>query len=163
MSDRKPAATSTHALPGAPASAAGAATPGAAVSGPAHAADQEDTSHLAYWERVKPLGFALPRCAACGRFHFYPKPACPYCGSEDVAPAPAAGTGTVYSYSVVHRAPSSEFAADVPYTVAIVATDEGPHLMTRIVGVASDRIRIGMPVRVRFRADKPAPEFEPAS
>ena len=122
-----------------------------------------DIDQHSYWGRVRNLGFALPRCAACGRFHFYPRPACPFCGSADIAPARASGRGTVYSYSVVHRAPSPAFAADVPYTVAIVATDEGPHLMTRLAGIAPDRVRIGLAVQVHPGAPGQPPQFEPAT
>lgn len=116
-----------------------------------------------YWQRVRELGFALPRCADCGRFHFYPRPACPWCGSMQVAPATASGRGTVYSYSVVHRAPSPAFADQVPYVVAIVATDEGPHLLSRIVGMAPQDVTIGLRVQVSFgpSSDPTLPVFHP--
>ncbi|MBV7482167.1 Zn-ribbon domain-containing OB-fold protein [Bordetella sp. BOR01] len=125
--------------------------------------DADTDRHDSYWGQVRNLGFALPCCAACGRFHFYPRPACPFCGSADVAPARTSGRGTVYSYSIVHRAPSPAFAADVPYTVAIVATGEGPHLMTRLVGIAPDQVRIGLRVQVHLGAPGQPPQFEPAT
>ena len=113
-----------------------------------------------YWQRTCHLGFVLPCCERCGAFHFYPRPACPECGSERVAPRPASGRGQVYSHSVVYRAPSPAFAADVPYVVAIVATDEGPHLMTRIVGMDPQAVEIGLRVRVRAPLDGNPPVFE---
>ncbi|GAB2895711.1 Zn-ribbon domain-containing OB-fold protein [Paralcaligenes ginsengisoli] len=113
-----------------------------------------------YWERTRSLGFALPHCSDCGRFHFYPRPACPFCGSDRVLPTVASGRGSVYSYSVVHRAPGPAFAGDVPYAIAIVATDEGPHLLTRVAGVDPARVRIGMRVRVLDMATAPEPLFE---
>jgi uncharacterized OB-fold protein len=118
---------------------------------------------LGYWERVRDIGFALPRCASCGRFHFYTRPACPRCRSTDVAPAPASGRGSVDSYSVVHRAPSKAFADQVPYVVAIVETDEGPHLLSRIVGITPENVRIGLRVKVcfGFGADPSLPAFQP--
>lgn len=120
-------------------------------------------SENSYWASVRELGFALPRCGDCGRFHFYPRPACPYCHSAHVAPAKASGLGTVYSYSIVQRAPSARFAAQVPYVVALVATDEGPHLMSRIVGVPVTQVAIGQRVKVRFGFGEDAnlPVFEP--
>jgi uncharacterized OB-fold protein len=63
---------------------------------------------------------------------------------------PASGRGEVHSFTVVHRAPSPAFAADVPYVIAIVASREGPHLMTRLVGIEPDQVRIGLAVRVRI-------------
>lgn len=117
-----------------------------------------------YWSSVRELGFALPRCSACGRFHFYPRAACPYCSSTAVAPERASGLGEIYSYSVVYRAPSPAFADQVPYIIAIIATNEGPHLMSRLTGVTPDAVRVGQ--RVQVRRDSlglGAPVFEPAS
>ena len=103
--------------------------------------------------------FVLPRCADCGQFHFYPRPACPGCGGANLAWAEASGKGEVYSYSTVHRAPSEAFKADVPYVVAIVKTDEGPHLLSRIVGVAPEAVKIG--IRLRARMENGLPVFGP--
>lgn len=122
------------------------------------AATQDTAS---YWQRTRHLGFALPRCLDCGRFHFYPRPGCPFCGSGRIAAAVASGRGSVYSHSTVYRAPGPAFADDVPYTIAIVALDEGPHLMTRIVETDPAHIRIGMRVRVDERADTAEPRFRP--
>ena len=118
-----------------------------------------------YWDNVRELGlgFALPRCGDCGRFHFYPRPACPFCHGTRIAPAKASGLGSVYSYSIVHRAPSARFADQVPYVVVLVATDEGPHLMSRIVDVAADKVAIGQRVSARFGwgEDANLPVFQP--
>ena len=76
----------------------------------------------------------------------------------------AAHRGSVYSFSIVHRAPSAAFAGDVPYVVAIVATDDCPHQKSPVVGVRPDAVRIGMRVRVRVEAQGDAPMlplFEP--
>ena len=107
--------------------------------------------------------FMLPRCEDCGKFHFYPKPACPHCGSARLAWAEASGRGEVYSHSTVYRAPSPAFKTELPYVVAIVKTDEGPHLLSRVVGVAAEAVRIGLRLRVRLeqRPDGTAlPVFE---
>lgn len=95
--------------------------------------------------------FTLPRCADCGRFHFYPRPACPHCAGARIDWAEASGRGEVYSHSTVRRAPSPAFKDDVPYVIAIVKTDEGPHLLSRVVGVAPGAVRIGMRLRVRLQ------------
>jgi hypothetical protein len=82
---------------------------------------------------------------------------CPLCFS---------GRCSVYSYTVVHRAPSPTFAAEVPYVAAVVELAEGPHLMTNIVECVPDSVRIGMKVSVTYRqlADGVTlPVFEPKS
>ena len=120
-------------------------------------------SNNSYWESVRALGFALPKCADCGKFHFYPRPACPFCRSTRIAPEKASGRGTVYSYSIVRRAPSARFADQVPYVVALVETEEGPHLMSRITGVPPESVAIGQRVAVRFGLgdDPNVPTFQP--
>ena len=101
-----------------------------------------------YWESLRAQGFSLPQCQACKEFHFYLRPACPACGSLDIKAVVTSGRGNVYSFSIVYRAPSPEFEKDVPYVVAIVATDEGPHLMTRLIKVKPEEVVVGMRVMV---------------
>ena len=110
--------------------------------------------------------FTLPRCGDCGKYHFYPRPVCPHCASARITWAEASGRGEVYSYSTVYRAPSPAFKDDVPYVIAIVKTDEGPHLLSRVVGVASDPVKIGLRLRAstaRFENDAVLTVFEPES
>jgi len=110
--------------------------------------------------------FVLPRCEDCGRFHFYPRPVCPYCQGGRITWAEASGGGAVYSHSTVYRAPGPAFKDDVPYAIAIVKTDEGPHLLSRVVGVDPEKVRIGMRLKVRLEmiaGDAVLPVFEPES
>jgi uncharacterized OB-fold protein len=109
-----------------------------------------DTLTAPYWTQAQAGKFALPRCEACAQHHFYPRPTCPHCGSDRIAWVQASGRGEVYSFSIVHRAPGPAFAGDVPYVVAIIETAEGPHLLSRVVGIAPDQVRIGLAVRVAF-------------
>lgn len=101
-----------------------------------------------YWESLRAQGFSLPQCQTCKEFHFYLRPACPACGSLDIQAVVTSGRGNVYSFSIVYRAPSPAFEKDVPYVVAIVATDEGPHLMTRLIKVKPEEVTVGMRVMV---------------
>lgn len=110
-----------------------------------------DPATREYWAAAARGELRLPRCTACGKLHFYPRPACPHCGGTAFDWPQCQGTGTIYSYTVVKRAPSPAFEADVPYVVAIVALDEGPHLMTNIVGAEPASVRIGQRVKVEYR------------
>ena len=103
-----------------------------------------------YWQAAKQHQLKLPRCEDCGKFHFYPRSSCPHCRSQKLAWQAVSGKGNIYSFTVVHRAPSKGFEGEVPYVVAVVALDEGPHLMTRVVDVSADAVKIGMRVRVAF-------------
>jgi hypothetical protein len=105
-------------------------------------------------------GRLLVRCCAdCGKFHWYPRPQCPHCMSGRVEWQDAAGTGSVYSYSVTRR------GVPVPYAIAYVRLDEGVTLLTNIVDCDLDAIRIDQKVRVVFKPSDggpPVPMFAPA-
>lgn len=118
-----------------------------------------------YWEAARARRLDLPRCDACGRWHFYPRSVCPHCGAGTITWAPVSGRGRVYSATQVQRAPSPAFAESVPYVVAIVALDEGPHLMSTIVGCEPAAVTIDMPVRVDFLdiGDATLPVFRPVA
>jgi uncharacterized OB-fold protein len=71
----------------------------------------------------------------------------------------------VYSFTVTHQNQSPGFRDELPYVLALVELDEGPRLMTNVVGCAPDAVRIGMRVEVIY--DDVAPDvtlakFRPA-
>lgn len=102
-----------------------------------------------WWQKVKGLGFALPQCQDCSEFHFYPQSTCPHCLGERIEPGVASGMGELFSFSVVYRAPNKNFSQQLPYVIGIIKTQEGPHLMARLEGVAPDLVFIGMKVKVK--------------
>jgi uncharacterized OB-fold protein len=118
-----------------------------------------------YWEGAKARRLVLPRCDACDQWHFYPRSVCPHCGSDAIAWHDASGKGVIYSVTHVHRAPSPAFEAMVPYAVAIVALDEGPHLMSAVIGSEIAQVKIDAPVTVDFvdEGDITLPVFRLAS
>lgn len=92
----------------------------------------------------------IQRCADCGASVWFPRSVCPSCHGVALSWEDAAGTGTVYSYTVLHRAGKPGWEADVPYVVALVQLTEGPRLMGNLLEVDPDTIVIGMAVRVTF-------------
>lgn len=99
-----------------------------------------------FWEGLKDGTLLIKRCSACGAHHFYPRPFCPTCWSDDVEWVAASGRATVYSYSTVYVNDLPPFGPQVPYVAAVVDLEEGPRMMTRLVGCTKDDISIGMPV-----------------
>ena len=59
------------------------------------------------------------------------------------------GRGIVYSYTVIHRS-LGEFSAATPYVVAYVELEEGPRILTNIVGPGATEVSVGQPVVVAF-------------
>jgi uncharacterized OB-fold protein len=78
-------------------------------------------------------------CRACEAPQTLARYACRNCGSTRLEWRRSAGHGTIYATTVVTRAPSEEFRALAPYTLAIVALDEGP----RVLGHAAAGAAIG--------------------
>ncbi len=65
---------------------------------------------------------------------------------------------------VAGRAASKAFEPDVPYVVAWVDLEEGPRMVTNIVGCGVDDVRVGMKVAVQFEPASPEiwlPKFRP--
>jgi uncharacterized OB-fold protein len=103
-----------------------------------------------FWDGTKAHELRLQRCDACGAHRFPPVVLCRECLAEDHTWAPTSGTGTVYSYVVQHRPATPAFTDDLPYVVAIVELDEGPLMLTNIVGCSPDEVEVGARVRVTF-------------
>jgi uncharacterized OB-fold protein len=104
-----------------------------------------------YWAAATQHQLSLPRCVDCGKHHSYPRSACPFCFSTRLEWHQCSGKGTIFTYTEIFRAPSKAFAADLPYVVAIIALDEGPHLMTRLIRDSGEEPRIGQRVTVVFQ------------
>lgn len=108
-----------------------------------------------YWKAAAAHRLELPRCNACCQHWFPPSRSCPHCLSADMAFVPVSGKGKVFSFVIYDRVYHPAFAGDVPYVVALVELDEGPRMISNIVGTAPEDVRCEMRVEVVF---KPAGE-----
>lgn len=116
-----------------------------------------------FWSATLEGQLSIQQCRACGKYVFYPRLLCPACLSSDLNWMVASGRGTVYSYTVVQRAPAA-FASLVPYVVGLIELDEGPRLMSWIKTDVHS-VRIGMRVKVTFQRESDAvalPIFVPS-
>lgn len=109
-----------------------------------------DWESRAYWEGAGRGELVLQRCRACGAVQHRPRGLCVSCLSDQIEHFVAGGLGSVHTCSVVRQNQMPEFREAVPYVVAYVALDEGPQLLTNIVGCAPEAVSIGMRVRVEF-------------
>lgn len=108
-----------------------------------------------FWTNMREGRFTLQKCDACGAFRWTPQWLCTKCHSLDFAWTEVSGRGTVYSFSVVHRPPLPGFKA--PYVVATIELDEGPFMLSNVIGCDPKDVKIGMKVRVAF--DKASEEI----
>jgi uncharacterized OB-fold protein len=121
-----------------------------------------ETRH--FWEGAKSGELRLQKCAACSHVYFPPRPFCPKCASRDVSVVRASGKATLYSYVIHHRAVPG---FTPPYSIAVVELEEGPRMMTNIVGIEQtpQALQLDMPLKVSFAKqtdDITLPLFAPA-
>jgi uncharacterized OB-fold protein len=123
-----------------------------------------DVETQAWWDAAREHRLLIKRCSACGRPHFYPRPFCPFCWSDDVDWEQASGRASLYTWSVVHRNDLPPFHERVPYVAAIVELEEGPRMATNIEGCGPGDLKVGMAVEVGFRDEGAVvvPVFRPA-
>lgn len=119
-----------------------------------------------FWDACRKHELRIQRCRACGTLHHYPRLQCPQDGCDRFDWALMSGRGTVFSFVVAHRAFHPGFKGEVPYVVAVIELEEGPRMMSNVVGLAPAQVRIGMAVEVVFEdvSDTIAlPRFRPVS
>ena len=104
----------------------------------------------AYWEGCGRRELVLQRCRDCGTVQHRPRGVCASCLSSDIEHFVASGRGQVYSYTVTHQNNMPGFRDACPYVLAYVDLEEGPRLMTNIVGCDPGDVRIEMPVQIDF-------------
>jgi uncharacterized OB-fold protein len=118
-----------------------------------------------YWDAARRGELAVQRCVRCGERPFPPRAHCPSCGAPSLSWAPVSGRGTLHSYTVAHRAPHPVFAGQLPLVVAIVQLEEGPRMVTNLVGCDPAGLEVGMAVEARFEpideSDMVLPVFVP--
>jgi uncharacterized protein len=119
-----------------------------------------------FWEGCREHEIRIQKCGACGQLRWPPAFLCPHCLSQETQWVKASGRGHVYSYVVYHLAYDPAFRGDLPYVVALVALEEGPHLLTNIVGCDPGAIVCDMPVEVVWNdvtETVSLPKFRPAA
>jgi uncharacterized OB-fold protein len=102
-----------------------------------------------FWEGCARKQLLILRCTACRTYVHPPKQACHACGGASLKPAAVSGRGVVHSFTVTHKElPGFES----PFAVVLVELEEqrGLRMVSNVVDVAPDKIKIGMPVSVTF-------------
>ena len=89
---------------------------------------------------------------------------CPQCHSLDFEVEDLSGRGAVYTYAILHHPQNPAF--DYPVLGALIDLEEGVRVLSNLIEVAADDVRIGMEVEVDFAPTKgghAVPVFRPAA
>jgi hypothetical protein len=119
-----------------------------------------------FWESAKQRKLVFQYCSKCKTLQAYPKPWCSQCGSEELSWKELSGEGIVYSYTIPRRVidNSPAFQEKLPFAVAIVQLKEGPRIISNIIGLPTQEVKIGMKVEVVFEgvtSEIALPKFHP--
>lgn len=108
-----------------------------------------DAATEPFWAAAKERRLVAPRCGDCGTFRLPPTPFCPECQSRAVDWRQLSGRGSVYSFAVVHGFPG---LPDITLVPAVVELPDAPgvRLVSNVIGVDPQTVRIGLPLVVDF-------------
>ncbi len=109
-----------------------------------------DWETRAYWEGCGRHELVLQRCRDCKTVQHRPRALCVSCFSDEIEHFRASGRGVVHTFTIIQQNGLPAFRDACPYVLAYVALEEGPQLMTDVVGCDVEAVEIGMPVVVDF-------------
>ncbi len=130
-----------------------------------HPSPHPDWETRGYWEGCGRHELVLQRCRACKTVQHRPRALCATCLSSDIEHFKASGRGTVHTYTITSQNQAPGFAKSCPYVLAYVDLEEGPRIMTNVIGCDPETVAIGMPVRADFydvEGGLAVPRFRPA-
>jgi uncharacterized OB-fold protein len=103
-----------------------------------------------FWDSLRQHAIRVQRCTACGTYRYHPKETCPRCHSRAAAWTPIGGDGEIYTFTVVRRAPTPAYQADIPYVIVHVTMAEGFRIIAGLTGIDPAKVRIGQPVVLAY-------------
>ena len=122
-----------------------------------------DPLNRPFWDHAKRGELAMQVCDKCGDMHHPPSPNCPVCLSTDQHWQVVSGRGELLSWVEFHHLYWEGFREDLPYRVCLVGLEEGPMLISSLVGTEGGDPPIGSSVKVIFDPvtdDVTLPRFE---
>ncbi len=110
-----------------------------------------------FWDGCNRDELLMQRCSDCKRFRWLPRPMCPHCNSLSHEWVKMSGKGKVFSWTIITHPVHPAAVEKVPYNVTQVQLDEDPELVlvTNLVNVQNEDIRMAMPVQVVFEEHEP--------
>ena len=108
---------------------------------------QRDGKSAEFFAAAEREELVIKGCNNCAQSLPPESAVCSRCGRTALSWLPAAGTATLISWTVVHRAPNGAYIELVPYTVGIIELTEGPWLYGRI---ETDAPVAGMALKASF-------------
>jgi uncharacterized OB-fold protein len=109
-----------------------------------------DPDSKGFWEHALHHRLVVQQCLDCGDKHFPPGPVCPNCLCDQQQWLQASGKAKLVSWVNFHRAYWDGYRDELPYNACLVQLEEGPLMVSNLVGRVPESFRVGMPLRVVF-------------
>ena len=116
-----------------------------------------DEANRPFWAAARAQQLVLQHCGECGKPRYPINHVCPHCLSDRFEWKAVSGRGTVYSSIVFHQVYNAAYTGDVPYNVSLIQLEEGPRMISNVVGMPPSDVKVGDAVRVVF--DTVTPEI----
>lgn len=94
----------------------------------------------------------IQRCRDCGLHHFPAIEVCNGCLGSSLDWITASGRGVLFSFVRMHQVYHPAFADLTPYVIADVKLDEGPRIISTVIGCEAADLKIDMPLAVEFQS-----------
>jgi uncharacterized OB-fold protein len=109
-----------------------------------------DPQSRPFWDAARAHELRLPKCDDCGLLRTQFERWCPKCGGQSSTWVKLSGRGKVWSHCTFHRSYFAQFAAELPYQVVLIELEEGPKLISNIVGASPILVAVGLSVAAVF-------------
>ncbi|MGF7123123.1 MULTISPECIES: Zn-ribbon domain-containing OB-fold protein [unclassified Rhodococcus (in: high G+C Gram-positive bacteria)] len=103
--------------------------------------------------------FTIGRCDDCGSLLAPEASTCSSCRGTEISRTPSEGTGSIVAWTVLEVSPSRTYTDVIPYTIAIVALDEGPWTYAWIEGAPMEGAERPRVRYSRMMSGEPYPLF----
>jgi len=107
-----------------------------------------------YWDALKQGELRLQKCSDCDHIRHPIRWICPHCLGERFTWARMSGQGMVESFIWYFERPAAipDFSLDAPYNAAAIRLDEGPLLLSNVLGSKFGVLAVGDRVKACFDA-----------
>ena len=112
--------------------------------------DPANEDDARFWSALRAGELRIQCCATCGGFRHPPRPVCAQCGASGSDWRAVAGTGEVWSFTIVHPPTLPAFADRTPYGAVVVRLDEGVFLVSNVVDCPVDELAVGLRVELEI-------------
>ena len=108
-----------------------------------------------FWDATKQHKLKAYKCQNCGMY-YWPAIDCMKCDQPTMEWVEVTGQGEIYTFIIMHQIYDPAWKDEAPYNVCWIKLDEGPLLISNVVGCENGDLYIGMRVEAVF--DEVTPE-----